>query len=332
MTVTDDTIRLQAWPEEVELDLPPLPPPPLSPERATDPSPDADAQPGPPPPLSPRLDLLRLIFLVVFVLAGAMVIQHSLVSSLQQRADQQRLYDSFRARLAESTAPVGPTDADGNAYPPGTAVAYLEIPAIDVRQVVVSGTSSGMLFNGPGHRRDTVLPGQAGATVIMGRAAAYGGPFSSIDELDEGDRIKVTTGQGEFEYRVMGVREEGDPLPAPPGEGESRLVLTTAAGPPYLPNGVVRVDAEMDGTAAAGPGRLFASGSLPSSEDTMSGDTTQLWALVLWLQALIAVALGAVWAWHRWGRAQAWVVFLPPLMLVGMFVANQAARLLPNLL
>ena len=47
---------------------------------------------------------------------------------------------------------------------------------------------------------------------------------------------------------------------------------------------------------------------------------------------LILIALGAVWAWHRWGRAQAWVVFLPPLMLVGILVSNQAARVLPNLL
>ena len=57
-----------------------------------------------------------------------------------------------------------------------------------------------------------------------------------------------------------------------------------------------------------------------------------MWALALWLQAMIALALGAAWAWHRWGRAQAWIVFIPPLVLVGLYVSNEAARLLPNLL
>ena len=283
-----------------------------------------------PPALSPRLELTRVILVIVFVLTAGMVIQLTLVSSVQQRSSQQRLYDGFRIRLAEGTAPVGPVDADGAVYALGTAVAYLEIPELGVQQVVVSGTSSEALFAGPGHRRDTVLPGQSGASIIMGRNAAYGGPFGAIDQLDEGDRIMVTTGQGEFEYEVMGVRREGDPI-EPFQEGESRLVLTSAAGPPYLPNGVLRVDATM-ADASQGPGRLFPTGSLPAEEDTMAGDSSQLWVLVLWLQALIFIALGSVWAWHRWGRAQAWVVFLPPLMLLGIVVSNQAARLLPNLL
>jgi hypothetical protein len=334
VTVTTEERRgRQAWPDALELELPgPTPAVLEDPERIPGPASEGDARRGPPPPLSPRLDLIRLVLLVVFVLAAAMVSQLTIVSSLQQRAEQQRLYDGFRIRLAEGTAPLGPTDEEGRAYAVGTPVAYLEIPAIGLRQVVVSGTTAGALFAGPGLRRDSVLPGQEGASVILGRAAAFGGPFRSIDELDEGDRIMITTGQGEFEYRVLGLRREGDPLPAPPGEGESRIVLTTADGPPYLPDGVVRVDADIEGTAAPGPGRLFTTEGLPPAEDTMAGDTSQLWALVLWLQALIAVGLAAVWAWHRWGRAQAWIVFLPPLMLVGIFVANQATRLLPNLL
>jgi hypothetical protein len=64
----------------------------------------------------------------------------------------------------------------------------------------------------------------------------------------------------------------------------------------------------------------------------MHSDTRTLWALALWLQALIVAAAGAVWAWHRWGRAQAWIVFLPVLLLLSLSAAGEAARLLPNLL
>ncbi|MDZ4827251.1 MAG: sortase [Actinomycetota bacterium] len=285
-----------------------------------------------PPPLGPGPYLVRTVLVLVFVLAAAVVVHLALVSSLQQRSAQQRLLDQFRLQLAEGTAPVGPTDADGDVLPVGTPVAYLEVPGIGVKQVVVSGTSSGALFAGPGHRRDSVLPGQAGVSVIMGRNATYGAPFAGIDGLERGDRITITTGQGEFTYRVLGVRRPGDPIPAPPADDESRLVLTTADGAPYLPSGVVRVDAEMEGDAARGPGRLFPAEALPLAERTMAGDTGQLWALAFWLQALVLVAVGAVWSWHRWGHPQAWVAFLPPLLLLGIGTANQAARLLPNLL
>jgi len=64
----------------------------------------------------------------------------------------------------------------------------------------------------------------------------------------------------------------------------------------------------------------------------MGSDTDTLYALVLWLELLIALTAAAIWAWHRWSKAKAWVVFLPPLMLVGLFVSSEAARLLPNLL
>jgi LPXTG-site transpeptidase (sortase) family protein len=326
---TEEPLMLREWPDEVEVPMPH--PPPRDPAVREEPSPDAASLQELPPPLTSRLELARLVLVAVFALSGGLVLQLTLVSSVQQRSDQQQLYDDFRVRLAEGTAPVGPADPAGVVYPLGTPVAYLDIPEISLSQVVVSGTSSEALFSGPGHRRDTVLPGQAGATIIMGRRASYGGPFGSLDQLEEDDRIMVTTGQGEFEYRVTGVRREGDPVPPPIEAGESRLVLTTAAGPPFAPNGVLRVDASMQG-AEAGPGRLFITDSLPGPEDTMAGDTTELWALVLWLQALTIVSLGSVWAWHRWGRAQAWVVFLPPLMLVGIAVSNQAARLLPNLL
>ena len=58
----------------------------------------------------------------------------------------------------------------------------------------------------------------------------------------------------------------------------------------------------------------------------MGADTSTLWALALWLQGLVLVTLLTVWAWHRWGRAKAWVACVPFLMLIGMNVAGEAAR------
>ena len=53
----------------------------------------------------------------------------------------------------------------------------LDIPAIGIaNMVVVEGTSPENLTLGPGHLRDTPLPGQAGISVVFGRRATFGAP------------------------------------------------------------------------------------------------------------------------------------------------------------
>lgn len=284
------------------------------------------------PPLAPRRQIARSCLVVVVVLAITLLLQLTLLGGLEHSSAQERLFDDLRGQLAAGTAPIGPTDADDRVLEIGAPVALLEIPAIGVRQVVVEGTTSAALFTAPGHRRDSPLPGQIGVSVIVGRRAAFGGPFSRLDELDAGDEITVTTGQGTYEFDVLGVRREGDPVPPAPTAGSSRLLLATAGGSPLVPDGVLRVDADLVGTAVVGPQRLYSADTLPRSERLMATDATTLWALALWIQLLIALTVGAVWCWHRWGRAQAWVVFLPILLLVGLTTAGQVAQLLPNLL
>ncbi len=144
--------------------------------------------------------------------------------------------------------------------------------------------------------------------------------------------IRATTGQGVWDYEVIGVRREGDPVPEPGEAGSGRMLLMTADGPAFFPDGVLRVDAELTGDAVGAPERPFTADTLPAAEKPMASDTSTLYALVLWLQALVLVMVGAVWTWQKLGRAKAWIIFLPPMALVSLFVAGQAARLLPNLL
>jgi LPXTG-site transpeptidase (sortase) family protein len=286
----------------------------------------------PVPPLSPRLQVVRAALIVVCVLSAGLVLQLTLVSRLQHHAAQVSSFDSFRNQLANGVAPIGPADEQLHALPLGAGVAYLEIPAIGVHEMVGEGTTSGVLFDGPGHRRDTVLPGQAGTSVIFGRRAAFGGPFRRLPELTSGQAITVTTGQGVFKFRVLDVRREGDPVPPPSASGSSRIILVTAAGSAFLPNGLIRVDADLDGQAVGGPARAIATAAMPAEEAALAGDARTFWALALWLQGLIALAIGAVWSFHRWGRSQTWVVFVPLLTLAGLAAAGEVARLLPNLL
>jgi sortase A len=284
------------------------------------------------PDLPPRLQLVRAVVVLVFVLCTGALLELVVVSSLQASAAQGREFSALRSELATGTAPIGPADDAGHELALGAPVAFVEIPSIGLREVIGQGTTPGVLFDGPGHRRDTPFPGQLGTSIVYGRRAAFGGPFSRIAELKHGAAITVTTGQGTFQYQVLAVRREGDVVPSPPVPGAARLVLVTAAGTAFLPEGILRVDADLQGRPVVGGAPLVTANGLPSDEQAMSGDSSTLWAFALWLQALLLLAVGAAWAWHRWGRAQAWVVFLPPLVVVGLAASGEAARLLPNLL
>ncbi|BCB79223.1 sortase [Phytohabitans flavus] len=316
----------------------PVPPPPSAP------APPA-ATPPPRRPDSPVIVLaLQVPGIALSILAAVtlgFVVHLTVISQLQYQRNQQTAFADFRAELARGTAPVGQTRlefTDGaeegteRLVEPGSAVAVLEIPAVGLRTVVFEGTRGDVLQKGPGHRRDSVLPGQAGTAVVMGRRAAYGGPFRDLDLLLPGDRITATTGQGTHEYRVRGLRYPGEPAPPPLTEGKGRITLVTADGSPFVPQDLVRVDADLVSTVQPTPARKFNAASLPPAEAALATDQGAWTPLMLWAQALLLATLAITYLRARWGGWQAWVVGAPVLLALGLAIADQAARLLPNLL
>lgn len=208
--------------------------------------------------LTPRELLQRNVLMFVAVTIAMFLTNLFVFSHIQHAASQEQLRVAFTEELALATAPTSEGDENLILLADGDPVAFLEIPEIGVSEVIVEGTDSTALRSGPGHRRDTVLPGQAGTSVIMGRASAFGGPFGSIHTLKPGTLFSVVTGQGQHTYKVIGMRYAGEPEPAPPGEGVSRIVLETGRGLPYSPSGVTRVDAQMVATSLtySSPGSL----------------------------------------------------------------------------
>lgn len=273
--------------------------------------------------------LALLMFAVVIL---GQVLNIVLVSSLQHANTQARLYDDLRLSLSEGSAPLAPLAADGRPVAPGTPLALLSIGSLGIREVVVEGTAAGQTMLGVGHRRDTPLPGQPGTSVLMGRSGAYGGVFRNLDKLVPGTRFSVVTGQGSADYEVIGLRRAGDVAPPAPAGDEGRLTLTTAAGVPYLPDDVLRADAKLVSKPFARAGQAFVPGSLPEAERALGQDTGNLATTVLALQLLILAVAGGLWAWFRWGKREAWLVFLPVLAAVSVAAGTQFNYLLPNLL
>jgi LPXTG-site transpeptidase (sortase) family protein len=261
-----------------------------------------------------------------------MALNVMVVGQVRHLVAQQQLSDTFIEQLKVGTAPVSEGDFNDVLLADGAPIGIIEIPRLGIREVIVEGTDSGTTQLGPGHRRDTSLPGQAGESVIMGRAAGYGGTFGRIQELAPGDEFTIVTGQGEQKFEVIGLRYAGDPSPPRLVSGESRVILTTARGAPYAPSGIARVDAELVSDTQPAGVRQTRFATLPQADLPMQGDTSMVWALVFALQLLVVVEVAAVWAYRNVGPQRTWIVFVPLTVFAGLWVSGEIVRLLPNLL
>ncbi len=256
------------------------------------------------------------------------------VSQLEHFLSQKNLYAQLRLSVAEGSVPVSPLDNRGHVVAPGTPVAVMRAPSFGIGQeVIVQGTAGAQTQEGIGHLRSTVLPCQAGTSTLLARAGSYGFVGSLWQRMSLGSRFSVQTGQGACTYQVIDKRTAGDPAPALPTGHQGRLTLMTASGTPFMPTGVLRIDAMTVGDAFDAPNVSTPSTSVPDSEQPMATDPTNAFALVLLLELLVAGSIGATWLWKRWGAWQTWIVAAPVLGVVFLLCATCVNQLvLPNLL
>ena len=274
---------------------------------------------------------------VLFISMGLIIVgffcSFMLLSAVQYHRNQQIHFDAFRYDLANGTAPVGQSNTEGHLLPDATSVALISIPSIGINDAVVGeGTSSNVTMEGPAHRRDTVLPGQAGTSVVYGRQAAYGGPFNGISSLHKGDKITTITGQGTSTFVVTGIRYGGQKPPSAVAAGKGRLTLVSASGLPYFPLDVVRVDADLTSKVFETPVPVISAAALTEAEPAMAGNIGVLPILAIGLAFIAGFVALFVVSRRFWGKWQTWVVAVPTLFALGAFTAVQIAALLPNLI
>ena len=275
---------------------------------------------------------IGVVWMIASVLLLGFVAHATLFGALQYSRSQAVAYSQLRVSLAKAETPTGQLDVNEKLVPPGTPLALLEIPRLNLSTVVRQGTSARDLREGVGHRRDTVMPGQEGTSILFGRQAAYGGPFGGLSALVPGDEIEVTTGQDTLTFTVFGIRRAGDPLPEPLPEGGGRLQLVTADGPALSPGGVLYIDAELEGDALETPAAVLTSAVLAEGEGPMESDPDGWLPLLFTFQWLAIAAVLTRWLVQRWGRWQTWIVSAPVLLLLGATTADCAMALMPNLL
>ena len=163
-----------------------------------------------------------LMVLGVLALADAAVtlLWQEPITSVYGRVQQGKLGNRFddmvrgeRQHTVSATDPVqrrralaDRARAEARRLEPGDPVARIEAPAIGLRAVVVQGTGSGELRDGPGHYPDTPLPGAPGTVAVAGHRTTYGAWFRHLDGLHPGDRITMTMPYGKIVYEVERTR------------------------------------------------------------------------------------------------------------------------------
>jgi sortase A len=296
------------------------------PARADAGAPAAGPAPSAPPAVTPQAleperPILRaagigLLLLAVFALGLAAYL--FVLSGVQEARSQTILYTRLQYELANQVAPLGPTAA-------GSPVAVLDIPAIGIRDmVVVQGTSPENMTLGPGHLRDTPMPGQAGVSEIFGRRATFGAPFARLGSLRPGDVIVTITGQGRSVYRVAALGSSqvriDDPEP-------NRLLLVTASSP-VVPSYYIEVDARLVSVTRPGPPVVRV---LNAPELALAGDDGALVLTFIWGVALAVVSAVGTFAALRWSLWAAYLAAVPLAIAVLWCLYQSLSCLLPNL-
>jgi sortase A len=239
------------------------------------------------------------------------------ISGVQEARAQSNAYATLRAQLGQQVAPLATTT-------PGAPVAILNIPAIGIKNmVIVEGTSPENLELGPGHVRNTPLPGEFGVAQIYGRRATFGAPFGRLGELHRGDKVKIITGQGTSSYTIIA---KGDSSHLVKDPAPNRLLLLTACSA-TVPSSYCYLDAELTSTPQQDPGGRPL---ITAAETPLSGDTSVLVLTMVWGLALVIISVAGTVAAARWSPWLAYLATAPLALAVLWNLYQSLAALLPN--
>ncbi len=315
-----------------------------------------------------RVGSLVVLWAAVGLTAVALVL-FQLGPMLQQR-DQRALLANYRVTVGHAAAAADtPVGLGGNVAPTtapevGTPVGIVEIGALKTQAVVIEGVQPSQTSRGPGHVPGTAGLGQPGNSVIVARRNAYGGTFAHLGSLDNGDRIAVTTTQGQSVYEVTSVQHvDISGSTSTPAGGSNEADASTAAGGIQLTRATVapkhakvsvasvygptpddRLTLITSGTRAPWddaqatevvaklldkPYPATPQGTRSTTETGLHGDGSVWPAVVLALLAFGAALAGAVLLYRRMRFRTAYLLTIAPLVALTVITGETVLRLLP---
>jgi sortase A len=141
--------------------------------------------------------LSRKAVSLVLIIAGIGLLGYVASEYWGMYRSQQRLEAEWERQARSMNTPAAPV------IPPDQMLTRVVIPKIGLDAIVVEGASRKELSEGPGHMKETAMPGQTGNAVITGHRDTF---FRHIYELVKGDKIQVRRAGRIFTYEVTGKR------------------------------------------------------------------------------------------------------------------------------
>jgi sortase A len=294
---------------------------------------------------APRRRLPWLIALwSAIAIAGFGLVLYPLEGLFQQQ-DQRALFRDYREevrRAANADQGLQRAGDDAGLKPPevGAPVGVLEVGALESQQVVVEGISPEETAKGPGHVPGTAGLGQPGNSVVVGRRNAYGGTFGKLASLDKGDKIVVTTTQGQSVYTITSVRDREivdrasrrnpeeisrDTLFGPTDDDRLTLVTSASRRPWNTSIATIAVAKIRDDPFVA-----TQQGARTEAQTDLGGNSTS-WAQVLLVLLCYAGGLAlSVLVYRKMRFRTAYLLTIAPIAALTVITAETLSNLIPS--
>jgi sortase A len=152
-------------------------------------------------PLAERIKTLAGKYLsrksisLVLVMIGIVLLGYVAGQYWGMYRSQQNLEAEWERQAAAANTP------DQAKFLPDQMLTRVVIPKIGMDAIVVEGASRKALSAGPGHMKETAMPGENGNSVITAHRDTF---FRHIYELNKGDEIQVRRNGSIFTYQVTG--------------------------------------------------------------------------------------------------------------------------------
>lgn len=148
------------------------------------------------------INLIAILLILTGIGLGAYVGFSKYMSS----KDQDKMKDEFYNVVNQSKDKADNKSSNteqNKKYEGPQPIALLKIPKINVEVGVAEGTSDYVLKYAAGHFENTALPGQKGNFAVAGhRNLVYADYFADLDKLTKGDKVIVSTKDGDYTYIV----------------------------------------------------------------------------------------------------------------------------------
>jgi sortase A len=159
------------------------------------------------------MNKMRIIGFILIAVGFAIVVSAGVMHfTAEKKGDELvRIYMDYAENITEQTsegegASVAEVSEEIEEQPtvlPEGVLGVMVIDKISLTAPIAEGTDNKSIRYALGHFKDTAMPGQVGNFALAGhRSYTFGEYFSRLDELAEGDIIKVMYGGKTFNYVV----------------------------------------------------------------------------------------------------------------------------------